>query len=162
MGGLFLAVDAITMGGAVVWITEGSHLGLAAALAGAGVGVSALLAIVLARAPRATVTGGVLRLEAGFQTLSLDIAGMRVARTDIRRWPRADWPKSMETPRWWQAGDAQGWQRNRAGQRWFAALPEACDAFELIAADGERLLLAPQKPEAFLRLLQAQGARSDD
>jgi len=158
LGGLFLAFDAITMGGAIAWMTEGRHLALAAALAGAGVAVSALLALVLARAPRASLRAGVLKVEAGFQTLSLATEGMQVSSVDLRAWPKADWPTSMQSPRWWQAGDAQGWQRNRTGQRWFAALPAPCEAFELVATDGERLRLAPKEPKAFLRALVAAGA----
>ncbi|MFY8122788.1 MAG: hypothetical protein ACOVKB_01025, partial [Silanimonas sp.] len=50
-GALFLAFDALLMGVAIAWITRGEQIGLAVALAGAGAGVSCLLAWVLSRPP---------------------------------------------------------------------------------------------------------------
>lgn len=56
-GALFLAFDALLMGVAIAWITRGQHLGLAMALAGAGVLVSLWLAWALSRPPIATLAG---------------------------------------------------------------------------------------------------------
>ncbi|MBS3959556.1 MAG: hypothetical protein KGZ52_09170 [Xanthomonadaceae bacterium] len=158
-GALFLAFDALLIGVVIVWITGGRHLGLAAAFVAVGVLVSGLLAAVVARPPKARIAEGRLHVEADFQRLSLPLAGARMRRIDLRDWPAAELPAAMRAPRWWQGGDAMGWQRDRDGRRWFAALPGRIAALEIEAEDGERLRLAPAHREAFVAALQAAGAR---
>jgi len=158
-GALFLAFDALLIGVGIVWITDGQHLGLAAAFVGVGVLVSGLLAAVVARPPTARLDQGVLRVEAGFQQLSLVLAGARLCRVDLRDWPEAELPASMHAPRWWQGGDAMGWQRDRFGHRWFAALPGRVPAVQIESSDGERLLLAATDPEGLIAALCRAGAR---
>ncbi len=81
-GALFLAFDALLMGVAIAWITRGEQIGLAVALAGAGAGVSCLLAWVLSRPPLATLIDGTLRIEAAHRTFVLDRDALRAARID--------------------------------------------------------------------------------
>lgn len=159
-GALFLAFDAALIGLAIAWITEGRHLGLAIALTGVAVLISALLAAVLARPARARIVDGLLQVEAGFQRLALPLADARLRQVDLRDWPDAAVPQAMRAPRWWQGGDAMGWQRDPEGQRWFAALPGRGPALQIDSVDGERLLLAPPDPEAFSALLCRAGAKS--
>lgn len=159
-GALFLAFDALLIGVVIAWITGGQHLGLAAAFVGIGVLVSGLLAAVVARPPTVRLGNGVLQVEAGFQRLNMTLADARLRRIDLRDWPEAELPASMHAPRWWQTGDAQGWQRDRDGQPWFAVLPGRVPAVRIESSDGERLLLAPTDPEAFLAALHRAGAHA--
>lgn len=157
-GALFLALDAIVMGAALWWIKGGRHPALALGLAGAGVAVSALLALALDRRPRATLANGILRVEAGYQRVSVAIEGARLAEIDLARPGAPALPRSLVDERWWQPGDALGWQRDGGG-RWFAVLPGRGPAIEVVAADGERLWLMPEDPGAFRAALLAAGAR---
>lgn len=158
-GALFLAFDALLISVVIVWITGGQHLGLAAAFFAVGVLVSGLLAAVVARPPKVQLGNGMLQVEAGFQRLSLPINEARLHRIDLRDWPEAKRPATMDAPRWWQSGDAMGWQRDRDGQRWFAILPGLLPAVQVESSDGERLLLCPTDPEAFIAALRRAGAR---
>lgn len=158
-GALFLAFDAVLMGVAIATVTGGRHLGLAAALAGAGVLASTALALVLARPPRAALQQGVLRIEAGFQRTAIAIAGAQVSTVDLRHWSSDTQPVGITAPRWWQAGDAFGWQRGRDGRPWFAAIRGRGIALCIDGADGERAVIEPADPLAVCEALRAAGAR---
>jgi hypothetical protein len=158
-GALFLAFDAVLMGVAILTVTGGRELGLAVALAGAGVLASTALALVLARPPRAALQHGVLLIEAGFQRVSITAAGAQVSTVDLRHWPSDDLPTGITAPRWWQAGDAFGWQRNRDGRPWFAAIRGRGIALCIDGADGERAVIEPADPIALCEALRAAGAR---
>lgn len=158
-GALFLAFDAVLMGVAIWTVTGGRELGLAAALAGAGVLASTALAMVLARPPRAVLQQGVLLIEAGFQRVSIAAAGAHVATVDLRHWSSDDLPSAVTAPRWWQAGDAFGWQRSRDGRPWFAAIRGRGVALCIDGADGERAVIEPADPIAMCEALRAVGAR---
>lgn len=158
-GALFLAFDAVLMGVAILTVTGGRQFGLAVALAGAGVLASTALALVLARPPRAALQHGTLLIEAGFQRVSIAAAGAQVSTVDLRHWHSDDLPSGVTAPRWWQAGDAFGWQRSSDGRPWFAAIRGRGVAICIDGANGERAVIEPTDPLAVCEALRAAGAR---
>lgn len=146
-GALFLAFDAVLMGVAVAWITQGEHLGLAVALAGAGAGVSCLLAWVLARPPRAVLEdGGTLRIEAAHRAFVLDrdaLRGAIVREIDLATLPRSALPGSLQRMSRWRTDDAMGWQRGSDGRPVFCAITRIGPALQVDAGESGVLLWTP-------------------
>ncbi|WP_461057341.1 hypothetical protein [Silanimonas algicola] len=150
-GALFLAADALLMGVAIGWITRGEHLGLAAALAAAGVVVSLLLARALSRPPRATLSAEALRVEAAHRTFVLDHAALRGARIeeiDLATLPASALPKPLVSTSPWRTGDALGWQADGRGQALFCAVTRLGPALRIDAGDAGVLLWTPSDPAA--------------
>lgn len=156
-GALFLAFDALLMGVAIAWITRGEHLGLAAALAGAGAGVSLLLAWALSRPPRAALTDGGLRVDAAHRTFALDRDALRTARIaalDLAALPRDALPKPLRSTSRWRTGDALGWQVDGEGRPVFCAITAIGPALRIDAGEAGTLLWTPDDPDAVKRAIE--------
>lgn len=155
-GALFLAFDALLMGVAIAWITRGQHLGLAVALAGAGVLVSLLLAWALSRPPRATLAGGTLRIEAAHRSLVLDRASLRSARIevlDLATLPVEGLPRPLASTSRWRTGDALGWQVTGDGRPVFCAITRLGPTLRIDAGEAGVLLWTPADPDAARRAI---------
>ncbi len=155
-GALFLAIDALLMGVAIAWITRGEHLGLAVALAGAGVVVSLLLAQALSRPPRATLVAGSLRVEAAHRAFVLDRAALRRARIqeiDLATLPASALPKPLVSTSRWRTGDALGWQVDGEGRALFCAVTRLGPALRIDADEAGTLLWTPTDPAATQRAI---------
>lgn len=155
-GALFLAFDALLMGVAIVWITRGEHLGLAVALAGAGVAVSLLLAWALSRPPRATLSAGTLRIDAAHRTFVLERAALRQARideADLAALPAKALPKPLASTSRWRTGDALGWQVTGDGRAVFCAITHLGPALRIDAGDAGVLLWTPDDTAAARRAI---------
>lgn len=156
-GALFLAFDAVLMGVAIAWITQGEHLGLAVALASAGAGVSCLLAWVLARPPRAALDdGGTLRIEAAHRTFVLDrntLRGATVREVDLATLPRSALPGSLQRVSRWRTDDAMGWQRGSDGRPVFCAITRLGPALHVDAGEAGMLLWTPDDAPAVRRAI---------
>lgn len=156
-GALFLAFDALLMGVAVVVMTRGEHLGLAIALAGAGVVVSLLLAWTLVRPPRASLVDGTLRVEAAHRHFALSANQLRDARLstiDLAEVPRAALPKALRSTSRWRTDDAMGWQVDGDGRPVFCAITRIGPALRVEAGDAGTLLWTPDDPEAVKRAIE--------
>lgn len=157
-GALFLAFDALLMGVAIAWITRGEHLGLAAALAGVGAGVSLLLAWALVRPPRAALADGELRVEAAHRTFVLDRAALRTARIvelDLASAPLEALPMPLRSTSRWATGDAMGWQVDGHGQPLFCAVTHLGPALRIVTEEAGTLLWTPEDPPAARQALAA-------
>lgn len=155
-GALFLAFDALLMGVAIAWITRGEQIGLAVALAGAGAGVSCLLAWVLSRPPLATLIDGTLRIEAAHRTFVLDRDALRAARIDeldLAALPREALPKPLQGTSRWSTGDAMGWQSDGNGRPVFCAITRLGPALRIDAGEAGVLLWTPTEPYAARRAI---------
>ena len=155
-GALFLAADALLMGVAIVWITQGQHLGLAVALAGAGVLVSLLLAWALSRPPRATFAEGRLVVEAAHRRFVLDRGALRMARIeaiDLATLPREALPRPLASASRWRTGDALGWQVDGDGRPVFCAITRLGEALRIEAGDAGVLLWTPDDAAAARRAI---------
>jgi hypothetical protein len=159
-GALFLAFDALLMGVAIAWITRGEHLGLAAALAAAGAGVSLLLAWVLVRPPRATLAEGMLRVEAAHRAFVLDRDALRRARivdVDLAALPRTALPRPLQRMSRWRTDDAMGWHSEGDGEPVFCAITRIGPALRIEAGDAGTLLWTPEDPGAAKAAIEASG-----
>jgi hypothetical protein len=157
-GALFLAFDALLMGVAIAWITRGEQIGLAVALAGAGAGVSCLLAWVLSRPPLATLIDGTLRIEAAHRTFVLDRDALRAARIDeldLAALPREALPKPLQGTSRWSTGDAMGWQSDGNGRPVFCAITRLGPALRIEAGEAGTLLWTPDHPGTVRRAIEA-------
>lgn len=155
-GALFLAFDALLMGVAIAWITRGEHLGLAAALAGAGAGVSLLLAWALSRPPRATLAEDGLRIEAAHRRFVLGRDALRRARisaVDLAALPRDALPRPLASTSRWRTGDALGWQVTGEGAPLFCAVTRLGPALRIDAGEAGILLWTPEDPAAVRRAI---------
>ena len=156
-GALFLSLDALLMGVAVLVMTRGEHWGLAIALGGAGVAVSLLLAWALVRPPRASLADGTLRVEAAHRTFVLDHATLRRARLreiDLAALPRARLPKPLQSDSRWRTGDALGWQTDGDGRPVFCAITHIGPALHLDADEAGTLLWTPADPATVRRAIE--------
>ena len=161
-GALFLAFDAMLMGVAIAWITRGEHIGLAAALAAAGAGVSLLLAWALVRPPRATLVDGTLRVEAAHRALVLDRGALRAARiagVDLAALPRSALPKPLRRTSRWRTDDAMGWQTDGDGRPVFCAITRIGPALRIEAGEHGTLLWTPEDPAAARRAIERATVR---
>ena len=157
-GALFLAFDALLMGVAIAWITRGEQIGLAVALAGAGAGVSCLLAWVLSRPPLATLIDGTLRVEAAHRAFVLDRDALRAARIvelDLAALPREALPKPLHGASRWSTGDALGWQVTGDGRPVFCAITRVGPALRIDAGETGVLLWTPDHPGTVRRAIEA-------
>jgi len=157
-GALFLAFDALLMGVAIAWITRGEQIGLAVALAGAGAGVSCLLAWVLSRPPLATLIDGTLRIDAAHRTFVLDRDALRAARIDeldLAALPREALPKPLQGTSRWSTGDAMGWQSDGNGRPVFCAITRLGPALRIEAGEAGTLLWTPDHPGTVRRAIEA-------
>lgn len=157
-GALFLAFDALLMGVAIAWITRGEQIGLAVALAGAGAGVSCLLAWVLSRPPLATLIDGTLRVEAAHRAFVLDRDALRAARIvelDLATLPREALPKPLQGTSRWSTGDALGWQVTGDGRPVFCAITRVGPALRIDAGETGVLLWTPDHPGTVRRAIEA-------
>ena len=157
-GALFLAFDALLMGVAIAWITRGEQIGLAVALAGAGAGVSCLLAWVLSRPPQAALINGTLRVEAAHRAFVLDRDALRAARIvelDLAALPREALPKPLQGTSRWSTGDALGWQVTGDGRPVFCAITRVGPALRIDAGEAGVLLWTPDHPGTVRRAIEA-------
>lgn len=155
-GALFLAFDALLMGVAIAWITRGQHLGLAMALAGAGVLVSLWLAWALSRPPIATLAGGRLVVEAAHRRFVLDRGALRIARIeaiDLATLPREALPRPLASTSRWRTGDALGWQVAGDGRPVFCAITQLGPALRIDAGEAGVLLWTPDDVAAARRAI---------
>lgn len=161
-GALFLAFDAVLMGVAIAWITQGEHLGLAIALAGAGAGVSCLLAWVLSRPPQATLIDGTLRVDAAHRAFVLDRDALRAAQIielDLAALPREALPTPLQRTSRWSTGDAMGWQSDGNGRPVFCAATRLGPALRIDAGEAGVLLWTPENPGAARRAIETTAPR---
>ena len=159
-GALFLAFDALVMGVAVAVITRGEHLGLAAALAALGAGVSLLLAWALVRPPKASFVDGVLRIEAAHRGFVLDrdaLRGARIVDVELANAPHDSLPKPLLKRGWWATGDAMGWQVDGRGRPLFCAVTRLGPALRIEAGEAGTLLWTPAEPAAVAKALREAG-----
>jgi len=155
-GALFLAFDALLMGVAIAWITQGEHVGLAVALAGAGAGVSCLLAWVLSRPPQAALIDGTLRVEAAHRAFVLDRDALRAATVreiDLATLPREALPKPLQRKSRWSTGDAMGWLSDGNGRPVFCAVTRLGPALRIDAGEAGGLLWTPAELDATRRAI---------
>jgi hypothetical protein len=155
-GALFLAFDALLMGVAIAWITRGEQISLAVALAGAGAGVSCLLAWVLSRPPQAALIDGRLRVEAAHRAFVLDRDALRAATVreiDLATLPREALPKPLQGTSRWSTGDAMGWQSDGNSRPVFCAVTHLGPALRIDAGEAGVLLWTPAEPDAARRAI---------
>ena len=146
------------MGVAIAWITRGEQIGLAVALAGAGAGVSCLLAWVLSRPPQAALINGTLRVEAAHRAFVLDRDALRAARIvelDLAALPREALPKPLHGASRWSTGDALGWQVTGDGRPVFCAITRVGPALRIDAGETGVLLWTPDHPGTVRRAIEA-------
>ncbi|HAI59305.1 MAG TPA: hypothetical protein DCM32_05445 [Xanthomonadaceae bacterium] len=156
-GALFLAFDALLIGLVIAWITQGEHLGLAAAFVAVGVVVSFLLASALARPPSARLVDGMLRVDAAHRAFVLDRAALRSARiadVDLAAMPNRDRPKPLQSTSRWRTGDAMGWQADGDGRPVFCAITRIGPALRIDAGEAGTLLWTPEDPAAVKRTIE--------